>query len=386
MVLLSLLACGPNIASLYEAERKHALTVASTAPEGWEPDLIVSAGIGTLETLVRVQLDGALEELAPPRKGAGLGTITPNLKVKHVSLTPSDVCDACLQLRVELGGDVSTVLLGARLSTGVEGMVKGQVELGVQEGRRVVVQVRQINKVELGARDFDPLGLGSIDSLFGAQVRSLVAAALPPIPVVDLAATTLPVRLLRVKRHEEGVRVEVLTDVPGATAARIADVGGERLRLGVSESALTGLVRRAAFERGLLPELDMGIDPRRLDVEGDRFTLDLRLWRLVGAGWWRDYTAAGTLGVADGQLRLDVTKGSVKETGASPGAGLVDPLAALFQSEVLKAIAQNLDRSLPAATGSKNSGLRARTVATAVRGEGDTLVVDAELRTAGASR
>ncbi len=384
MLIWWMLACGPDVRLLYDEERKHALTIAATAPDDWEADLVVSAGSGALETLLTVQLQAAfdaLEQDAASRKGLGFESVKPSFRVKEVELSASDACSTCLALRVQLEGDLGVKLLGVPMSTGISGQIKGQVELGVEGGKRVVVKIRKIGKVELRSKEFDRLGFGSTESLLEEPVRQMLLRAVPAIPIVDLAATTLPIRLLRVKTHPGGVRVEVLTDVPGAGAAVLSDATGRQLRLGLSETALTGLVRRAAFERGLIPEYDIGIDPRRIDVEGQQFTLSLRLWRLVGAGWWRDYTATGTLAVVDGKLSLTVPPGSVQETAASLGAGFVDPLAALFQSAVLTAIADTLDRSLPAAAGSKQSGLRARAVATAVRGEFDTLVLDAELRT-----
>ncbi len=384
MLLLTLLACGPDIASLYAEERKHALAVASTAPTSWKPDMIVSAGNTAVEGLLLAHLQGALDDIVPE---AGSGVPMPNLDLhaREVALSASEECPSCLQIRIVIEGSVSASLLGARASLPVEGTVKGQVELGFDE-KKVVVRVRKLKNVELQAREFGKLGLGSADSLFEGPVRDALLSALPPIPVVDLGAANLPILFLRVKTHPHGLRVEALTNVPDSTPAQLEDVRGVELRLGISESALTGLVRRAAFERGLIPEVEVGIDPRRLDVSADHFTLDLRLWRIAGAGWWRDYVATGTLNVADGKLHLDVPRGSVLETAASPGAGLADPLAALFQSEVLKAITTNLDQTFPAAVGSKNGGLRARAVATAVRGEADTLVVEGELRTAGDSR
>lgn len=386
MLFWLMLACGPDIGALYEEERKHALAVASAPRGDWEPDLVVSAGHDTIESLVLVQLQGALDGLAPAGKESGLASVEMDLRAREVELASSDECPACLKLQVTVDGTVTAGVLGVRAATPVKGTVRGQLELGFEEGLRAVVKVRKIKKVELEAHEFDLLGLGRVDTIFDDVLRDAVIAALPPIPVVDLASTGLPILLLRTRTHRNGLRVEALTNVPNTEPASIEDVGPAGLRLGISTPALVGLVRRASFERGLLPELDVGIDPRQITLDGDRFTLDLRLWRLVGSGWWRDYRAGGKLRISGGKLVLDVQKGSVEETGASPGAALVDPLAALAQSQVLEAIATNLEQSFPAAVGSKKSGMRAKAVATGVRGEGKTLVLDAELRTSGERR
>jgi hypothetical protein len=62
---------------------------------------------------------------------------------------------------------------------------------------------------------------------------------------------------------------------------------GARVRL--SRSVMTGLARRQAFAEGPVT-LSLVPDPRAIALEGDRFVMDLRLWRLAGRGWWQSRT------------------------------------------------------------------------------------------------
>jgi hypothetical protein len=150
----------------------------------------------------------------------------------------------------------------------------------------------------------------------------------------------------------------------------------EGIRVSVSETALLGLARRAAFERG---ELTMQVyaDPRALVVDGQRFALTLRLWRLVGRGWWRDYSVSGTLAIEGGKLRMKAD--DVAEIAQSPGAGIVDPLAALFEGQVLSAIEESVQQSLPAAHAQRVGDVRFRAAARSVSGKDGTLTVEAAL-------
>ncbi|GDX83593.1 hypothetical protein LBMAG42_54040 [Deltaproteobacteria bacterium] len=375
-----LLACGPDIRSLYEEERTHALTLASDVPADWQPDLVVAIGEEALGRAVTVAASEALESQSRPVNielplGAN-ATLRPKLKVKSAVLSPGQGCESCVHFELDVRGDVSWSLgaLGgsfpARLAVG------GQLQVGVEDRTRVVARPFKIGKVELESGELGGLRANPSAALQD-WVRAAVGTSLPPIPIADLGGGELPVRLLRVKTGEHALRVEVLTNVPGARAATVPDPSPEALILGLSETALSGLLRREAFEKGTVA-MDVAVDPRAIDVEGNAFHLNLRLWRLVGSGWWRDYDVMGTLALNGGKIALKA--GSVEETAASSGAELVDPLAALAQTQILEAIATNLERTLPGSAGEKVGGVKLRAVVTGVRGVGETLLVDAQLR------
>lgn len=375
-----LLACGPDIRSLYEEERTHALTLANDTPAEWQPDLVVAIGEEALGRAVSVAASEALESQSRAVViqlpfGAN-ATLRPKLRVKSAALSPGQGCESCVHFDLDVRGDVAWSLGALGGSFPARVAVAGQLQVGVEERTHVVARPFKIGKVELESGEMGGLRANPSEALQD-WVRAAVGTSLPPIPIADLGGGELPVRLLRVKVGERALRVEVLTDVPGARAATVPDPSPDALILGLSETALSGLLRREAFQKGPVA-MDVAVDPRAIDVEGTAFHLNLRLWRLVGSGWWRDYDVTGALTVNGGKIAL--TAGTVVETEASAGAELVDPLAALAQAQILEAIAANLERTLPGSVREQVAGVKLRAVVTGVRGVGETLLVDAELR------
>jgi hypothetical protein len=233
-----------------------------------------------------------------------------------------------------------------------------------------------VGRVTLKSEAFGSLGANPSGALQDL-VRTAIGEALPPIPIVDLAESGLPVRDMRVRTGPEALRIEVLSNVPGALPATVGLPERDSILVGLSETVLAGLLRRSAFEHGPVSH-ETAVDPQAIEVDGNHFQLKLRLWRLAGPGWWRDYDVKGTLAVMDGKIRLKPD--SVREVGQSQGAELADPLAALFETAILGAIESSLDRSLPAARRSNVGGVGFRAAAKGVSGSADTLVVDGELK------
>lgn len=378
-----LLACGPDIRSLYEEERTHALTLASDVPADWQPDLVVAIGEDALGRAVSAAASEALEAQSKPLflelpLGA-TATLRPNLHVNAAELSPGQGCESCVHFDLDVRGDVAWSLGALGGSFPARVAVGGQLQVGVEDRTRVVAKPFKIGKVELASGELGGLRANPSSALQD-WIRAAVGTSLPPIPIADLGGGELPVRLLRVKTGEHALRVEVLTDVPGARGATVPDPRSDALILGLSETALAGLLRREAFEKGPVA-MDVAVDPRAVDVDGTGFHLNLRLWRLVGSGWWRDYDVTGALSVNAGRIVLRAAE--VRETEASAGAEFVDPLAALAQAQILEAIAANLERTLPGSKREKVAGVKLRAVVTGVRGVGDTLLVDGELRVRG---
>ena len=378
-MILALFGCGPDIHALYEEERTRALAVASDRPARWSPDLVLALGDGALARAVDAAATEALATDAALTLGLPLGAtakLEPSFRVQKATLSASDACAACLHFDLDGKGEVrwSLANLGDKFSA--DAQVAGVIELRVEEGKRIVAKPFRVGKVEVKTGEITGLRV-SPASLLQDWVRSAIGERLPPIPIADFSASGLPMRDLRLATQSGQVRVELLSDVPSATEATLPAPGRDDVLLGISETALAGLLRRAAFEKGTVA-MDIAIDPRAIDVEGTTFHIDLRLWRLAGAGWWRDYDVEGTLEVVENKLKL--TPRVITEVAQSPGAELADPLAALFESKILDAIAAGLDRSLPAASRQDLGQVGLRALAKSVRGEHDTLVVEGELR------
>lgn len=380
MGFLLLLACGPDIRSLYDEARAQAQVIASEVPPAWQPDLVVAIGEDALASVIVLAGSQALDANSRPLTlDLPLGfhaTLHPSLRVRSAQIDPGQGCESCVHFDLEVRGDVSWSVGGLGGNFPANLAVSGQLQLGVEDRTRIVASLFKIGKVSLHSGDLGGLR-ASPSGLLQDWVRATLGTALPAIPIADLG--DLPIRLLRIRTGEHAIRAEVLTNVAGAQPAVVPDPPPDAFVLGLSETALAGLLRREAFARGAVA-MGVIVEPRAVDVEGLGFHLDLRLWRLVGAGWWRDYNVAGTLAIQDGKIRIEPMK--VIQIASSPGAEWADPLAALAQAQILDAIASNLQRKLPASKPGLG-GMRLRAVATGVRGMGETLLVEGQLRSQG---
>lgn len=380
--LLFFAACTPDVRPLYEEEKVRALAVAIDAPTKWEPDLVVAIGEGALGSAVDAAASAALEANASKLQvSLPLGAaaeLKPQLRVTRADLGPGQGCESCLHFDLDIRGDVKWGLGSLGGSFPVRIGAAGQLQIVVEKGTQVVARPFRVGKVEVSGGDFGALRVDP-SSVLQDYVRAAIGEALPPVPLVDLAKSGLPVRLVRIKNGKDAVRIEALTDVPGARPAIVPDPGKDGILVGVSETAATGLIRRAAFEKGLL-QYNVAVDPRSLDVEGETFALGLRVWRLEGRGWWRDYDVKGDLRVADGKLQLQTDSRLVKQVDASPGAGLADPLAALLEGQFLQIIAEQLTQTLPAARREDLGLVGLRATADKSMGLADTLLFGGEVR------
>lgn len=369
--------CGSRIHGLYEASREAALADPGPLPEDWAADAV----LGVSWTLVDALLEREVEaRVADGRKGFAVALplgaearVTPDVEVTDLDLGPGPrSCPTCARLSGALDGTLGVVTPLGRLETPVDMRLEAVVALESRsEGATLAVeavirdlQVRLPRQPEVRGLDLD---LGTPLARW-AQER----VGEPRVTVAELGTTDTPVRAVRLLPRDTGFHAELRTSSP----TRGGPPGGEGpagdWSLEVTEAVLLGLARRAAFTHGEVA-MEVYADPRGLDVEGDRFTLDLRLWRLAGRGWWRDYQVEGHLSVEEGRLRL--VPDAVAETGHSPGAGLADPLAALGRGFILGAIEDGLRVARPARSRQELGAGVVTLTARSVTGQGDTVVV-----------
>jgi hypothetical protein len=385
MLLVALLACTPDVRGLYEDARTASLEVATGRPADWQPDAAVTIAGPDFEDAVATALQAALnkpqEPLVVPLAFGMEARLRPVFSAEEARLRPSDACPSCLDFDATLVGKATWTVGPASGTIPLDVSAGGVFSLEVADGHVIEARPRSVSFVrvrlaELGGMKFNP----SQD--IQRYLTNTLTERLPHIKILELDTSALPVRDLRLRSTAGAVRIEVLTDVPGARPIATVPPPEKGVRLAISESALVGLARRAAFQRGELT-MDVYADPLEMNVEGTSFTLDLRLWRLVGRGWWRDYRVYGDLVVQGGVVRLVPTR--TEELGKSPGAGLVDPIAALFEGRILDAITDSVSQSLPGSTKQDLGMVQLRAETTAVTGQDATLVVDGELVVRGPS-
>lgn len=375
---LLLAACGPNIPALYDKAKEEALAAAGSAPEAWQPDIALALSGTSLSAALQAALDAALAaDSAAVRIKLPLGQsaeLRPRFTTRSVRVRPSQECPACLGFDAQLVGPVEWALGPARGSAPVDLAVAGVVGLDIKEGKRIELTPRRVTSVKVessrGGLQFD------LDGAVQDIVRDAIRDHVPPIRVAELNLEAIPLRDLRLRTGGEGVVIEVLSNVPGAKPIPRVEAPKEGLTMVLSETAAAGLMRRAAFEAGELA-MDVAADPQAIDVAGSDFTLSLRLWRLSGRGWWRDYRVAGTLLVENRKIKLKATKAT--EVAQSPGAILVDPLAALFEGKILEAVVNAIHKSLPAHRRTDLDIIALDAEAWSIQGRDDALFVGGEL-------
>ena len=372
-------ACTPDVIAMYEAEKSAVLSAATDRPATWEPDVVLHIAGPDFEDAVETAIKAALtKEQAPVVFPVGLGMeakLRPVFSIEEASLKASDTCASCLSFDAVLVGKAAWSLGPASGTIPLDVGAQGIFALEVVDGHIIEATPRAVTSIRVRVKDYAGLRLNPSTEI-QEWLTAQLAGRIPKIRVVDLDTAALPLRDLRLRSQAGAVRVEALTNVAGAKPVGPVEAPTTGVRLAISESALVGLARRAAFEKGELT-LDVHADPLEMNVEGSEFTLDLRLWRLVGRGWWRDYRIYGDLQVQSGKLKLVAKR--VEELGKSPGAGLVDPLAALFEGRILEEITDAVSQSLPATQRQDLGVVQLRAETTTVSGRDGTLVVDGKL-------
>jgi hypothetical protein len=301
--------------------------------------------------------------------------LVPRLRAERAEVVPSEQCAACFDVDVQLGGKVSWEALGAEGSFALASEVRGVLELSIQHGREVVAKVRRVSGIsmEIG-------GLGALRADPAAVLRGALEKAVaehgPTIRLYEVNQEVLPTRDMRLRTDRGGATIELLTDVPGAPSIPRVVAPHDGFRVAVGLGTVTGLLRREAFARGTLA-YDTAADVRKIDVSDRKFALELRLWRLVGRGWWRDYAVRGDLAVADGKLQLKPREAA--PLGASPGAALVDPLALLAERAILDGIVRAVRQALPLRIDARMASRTLHGEPTSATGAEGVLVIDGDV-------
>lgn len=321
------------------------------APADWKPDAVLSLSEAQLDAILAEALreGGALHQDLPIKGPLGVkGTVTPNLVIDSLALSPSKACKSCLAVDAELSGDVGWTLGPARGTFPLTARIGLDTQLDAvrsDEGWEVRAVPEDVRKAEV---DIGRAG-SQVKAVAEQSLREWVGEALEqrsePIVLASFAKEELPLRALRVDPRESGLRVEMLTLANSTVAAKpMSAMPTEGWRLEIARESLLAIAKRTSFEAGPVSH-DVVIEPTGISLTENRFDLDMRLWRIKGKGWWRDYHTEGDVTI-DG-ARIQLTPTEVEERGKSPGAVLVDPLAALGHGVILKAIEDSLETSLP---------------------------------------
>lgn len=368
LVAALLLACGPDIRALHVQARTDALASASSdlRPD-WHGDVRLEIAPPALREATRTSLEVALHALAPTTVPLPLGlgvTLAPELTLDSWTLAADPACESCVAAALDLGGTVRWTLGGRSGSLRVRGGAEAVVALEVEERTRVFARLRDVRRVRLQVGDIPAVDVDATEAL-RTNLREALARRVPPTLLTDAADPALPLRTLRVRARGAGAVIEMLTDAPGGTPVPDGDPLAEGVRARVSTATLTALLRREAFRGGAVG-LDTWVDPRDVRFGDGSFSLQVRLWRLAGRGWWRDYAVEGRARVRDGALDLAASR--AEERGRSRGAALADPLAYLAEGLLLRGLSRALTTTLPGETTVDAGGVALSTRLVDVRG------------------
>lgn len=356
--LLLLAGCARSVVPEYEARKAAVLAAPTEVPAGWDGDghLMLS------DALVDRLLGQALDRSGAFTRKVSLGGrahFTPALRLTALELAPSRACATCVQADVTLDGNCSWRIGNSTGDRPLSGHIVFDAEVeAVREGAEWVVQIapRKVRRadLELGGRTFrtiEKLAEGTIQDWATEHVFD----AVQPLPITRFDAE-LPLRAVRVRPSAAGLGLELLTEAPSVDLVDAPTVEpGEDWALALSQKALLHAARQASFRKGELA-WDVHAEPLSLQIDQGTFVLGLRLWRLKGKGWWRDYTVRGTWTRVD--RGFDFQAVEADEDGRSKGARTADPLAALAETRILQAVEDAVSTTLPGGLKGDVGGLK----------------------------
>lgn len=369
VLLIVALGCPEPVRGDYEAAKVEALKRAGPAPQDWAPDAVLHLShdmLGTLLTEVLAHY-GTLEDDI----SAGVATLHPSLDVKKVTLGEG-TCENCLGVTANLEG---TLGIDSVVDTTAPLVVDATFDAQVTVERTGPRWVLLLEPREL--RDLDVtlsgVGLGYAKQPVRQWIDRNFLADVPPQEITTLGGEELPLRAVNVVPRPNAVQIHLLTAVLGSEPVPIVSATPKGWRLDVSPETLTGLAASEAYAAGPLQH-DIVPVPNSLALDGDHFRLGIRLWRLSGRGWWRDYEVTGRVKVE--QAKFTFHPEEAKKIKSSKGAAFADPIAALGQGVILKAIEQALETTLPATHREDADGLRTRVTAKSLTGSPGLLTAE----------
>ena len=375
--IATLMGCAGNIHQLYEQE-KHAVLKPAALPraETWDGDIHIRISPDALSEVSQAAMDAGLlawkKKLTLDTPIGTIASIRPRAQVTRLKVTPGGNCPDCLSLSGALEGT----------ATWKAGPLSGSVPFTAVLAGDLVVSIERDGAdwavmgalAELSRLKISSASIGSVD--VSRQLSTWGKAAVDAAPtfrISTLGGDELPLRALRLSVDEAGIGLEALADINGGTSIPTSAAPLESdWQLRTSTQTALAIMRRAAFEAGML-EHDVALDPRALTAEASLFTLDLRIWRLSGTGWWRDYSVDGRMRVRGRKIELEGEK--AHEVSKSRGAGLADPIALLAEGRILEAIVDSLKQVVPGSRSAAIGDHKLKAVTQEIKGIDSELVL-----------
>lgn len=352
--------CTPDAAvhDAYEAARSEALAPAPPVPEDWVPDALIQVAPPLFDELV----EHALRDHGSIRRELTRMAVTlaPEVAVTEATLTAATDCPACVSADLDLAGTVDWT--APVLGTGtvpIRVRTRAVIELSTEQtdgGWEIRATPRTAEHVEVAV----PLLPRPVLQLFDELLRDWVQEELREMPpkVAGRLSARYPIAALRLVPAGAGLDIEVHTTAtrPGALQGH-PPAPAEGWQIDVATASAVALARTHLFRAGPRTPLEVVGVPEAMGVLGNRLSVDLRVWRPVGVGWWRDLRAEGTLVVEGDDVVLTPT--GVEVVAASPGAMWADPMSAAGEGLMVSEIEGAMHRRV---RGVRSTALAGRTL------------------------
>jgi hypothetical protein len=384
-----LLGCPASTLPEYEKARDEALAKAGPVPANWRPDIVLSLSNPQLDafTTAIIEAHGALNGKIEKTVLGMTATATPDLHVRKLVLGAASGCTACLAVDVTLDGTVGWAILGQRGSVPVDATAKFDATfeaVDVGDTWSVTMTPKNLRDVSIDLGKVDASVAQALSTEVAQYVREEFLDDVPPIELASFGDPAMPLRAVRFRPVGAAMQLEMLSASPSPGVVNVGDaVPDAGFTLTASQDSLLDLARAASFEHGAV-SYDVVVDPTSLQIDGDAFTMGLRLWKTTGRGWWRDYTATGTASAVPRGVKL--TAKDVKEGAKSEGAVLSDPLAALGEGVILSSMEDAIATTLPLQHSARAASIKTGIRIDAIRGEGGNLVIVGSLTPEAAKR
>lgn len=369
------MACAGPMRRAFDSHVAAALQKPTPDADAWIPDAMLFLSDAVV---ARALAAGLVDQDLSARLDGGDGlVIRPDLSIRDLAIRPATAgCDGCLGVTGTLTGQVGAGPTGLESTAPLEVGLDLDLELLVTpgtEGWLVRARPHAVHRVDVApGRLRGHLRRADLAPIT-PWLEQAVVGELPVFTLARFGRLDLPLEGVRLDVIEGGVEVRGRTESPEAGRIRPAlhvDAGWTGH---VSSQSVVGLARAALFAAGPV-DRDLWIEPLDMDLDGERFRLEVRMWVPRGVGWWRTHEVMGSWSLARGRVHLEAEE--VFPLEASPGAGEVDLLPAMGQGRVLDAVANALNTAIPIARAQDIQGVRTIWSLTGLVQQGEDLVVE----------
>ena len=383
-MLLLLLACtNPALQDEYDARKTAALASPGEPASGWRAEGALRLSAQLLEELMAASIKSE-SKAAEPIDLSGLGTLKPVLTLDKFKLVDGD-CKTCVGAEGTISGNAIIKVAGikkkipftADFTLDMTFETEARTSKDGAGLRHIILKPSKVRKlrVELSGAA-KALDLEKPLKTYGEQVLERIE----PIDLGDLGGPELHLRDVRVKEEDGVMRIELLTDAPKNVPVKSwPEVPQQGFQVVMSEAALLSIARREAFTLGeVAPGTGIYAEPTSLDLDGMGFEMGLRVWRLDGNDWWRDYTLSGDISILKEELVLKATE--VEEGEKSKGAGIADPLALIGEAYIMRILQDSAQGALPGSEQFEVGSSAWTVVLEDAQGVGENLVMSGRIR------